>query len=208
MNSSLTKTIVLSALNKFLNMPPMNILTRVAIAFAMMMASSTMAFTVNKYDASRMMFPSQRQRTAITLKSSSSDSFSQDANADVPSSLSASTPGIDLAWRSVPKPLLRIGGKGVSATHARSLAELLDAHTCVKIKINTSKLGSLEEAFGCIRNIVEDETSSSGIELIHVRKSDNMIMVGKSGALEMIRAGEFPPPPPPDKDEDSDHDDE
>jgi hypothetical protein len=101
--------------------------------------------------------------------------------------------------------MLRIGSKGVSATHANSLGELLEAHTCVKVKINTHKLGSLEEAFVCIQNVVVENNSSSNIELIHVRKSDNMIMIGKEGALDMIRAGDFPPPPPV-EDDDADAD--
>jgi RNA-binding protein YhbY len=171
-----------------------------------LMKSITMGFTFHStrpfmaqkhYDvvqkASRA---SQKYEHISTTLHLSADSFDQDTEAqpEAEVSLSASTPGIDAAWRHVGKPLLRIGSKGVSATHARSLGELLDAHTCVKVKINTRKLGSLEEAFGCIEKLMED---NSNIELIHVRKSDNMIMVGKEGSLDMIRAGEFPPPPPP-----------
>lgn len=83
----------------------------------------------------------------------------------------------------------------------------MKAHTCVKIKINTRKFGSLEEVFGSIQELVQQNTSTKAIELIHVRNSDNVIMVGPEGALDMIRAGEFPPPPPPENEDDEDEDD-
>ena len=53
---------------------------------------------------------------------------------------------IEKAWRHVKKPLLRIGGKGVTLKHANSLRELLDAHTVTKVKFIYGKLGTtLEE---------------------------------------------------------------
>ena len=181
------------------------------------MASFTTAFTINTTGSLQQHIHSHRAGNILTIRESSTDSVDQesDPTADTSAStststststpLSASTPGVDLAWRHVSKPMLRIGSKGVSATHANSLGELLEAHTCVKVKINTHKLGSLEEAFVCIQNVVVENNSSSNIELIHVRKSDNMIMIGKEGALDMIRAGDFPPPPPV-EDDDADAD--
>jgi len=101
--------------------------------------------------------------------------------------------GIDKAWRYVPKPLLRIGGKGVSDSHGNSLKELLNAHTAVKVKINSSKLGSLEDVFEILKGQVEKKGDISGVELIHVRKSENTIMLAKKGTMKSIQDGNFPP---------------
>jgi len=51
-------------------------------------------------------------------------------------------PNMELAWRYAKKPLLRIGSKGATLTHGNSLRQLLDAHTVVKVKINTRKFGA------------------------------------------------------------------
>ncbi len=100
--------------------------------------------------------------------------------------------GISRAWRSVPKPLLRIGGKGIAKSHGNSLRELLNAHTVVKVKINSTKLGSLEDAFETIKKVVEESQEFKGVELIHIRKSENTIMLGKAGTMDEIREGTFP----------------
>mmetsp|Transcript_2922 Transcript_2922/g.4418 ORF Transcript_2922/g.4418 Transcript_2922/m.4418 type:complete len:169 (+) Transcript_2922:23-529(+) len=110
-------------------------------------------------------------------------------------------PGVDAAWRHVKKPMLRIGAKGASESHGNSLRELLNAHTVVKVKINTTKLGTLEEVFDTIKALAEKSGKIEGIELVHIRKSDNIIMFGIDGAMNKIRAGEFPPPPPPPREE-------
>ncbi len=102
--------------------------------------------------------------------------------------------GIDKAWRYVPKPLLRIGGKGVADSHGNSLKELLNAHTVVKVKINSDKLGSLEDVFETLKALVVTKGKMSDVELIHVRKSENTILIGKEGTMENIRKGDFPPP--------------
>ena len=127
------------------------------------------------------------------LKMSGEDSFDTRNNGQ--GGLSTDSPGIDAAWRYIKKPLLRIGGKGVSESHGRSLCELLNAHSAVKVKVNTKKLGSLEDAFAVIKELAEKPGKIKGIELIHIRNSDNIIMFGKEGTLDMIRAGEFPPSP-------------
>jgi hypothetical protein len=49
--------------------------------------------------------------------------------------------GAELAWRYAKKPLLRIGVKGATMTHGNSLRQLLEAHTVVKVKVNTQKFG-------------------------------------------------------------------
>lgn len=53
---------------------------------------------------------------------------------------------MELAWRHIKKPLLRIGKNGLSTNHANSLKELLEQHNVVKIKINTNRLGKEEVA--------------------------------------------------------------
>jgi hypothetical protein len=53
-------------------------------------------------------------------------------------------PSIEKAWRHAKKVLLRIGGKGVTATHGNSLRQLLEDHTVVKVKVNTQKYGELK----------------------------------------------------------------
>lgn len=103
--------------------------------------------------------------------------------------------GIDKAWRHAPKPLLRIGGKGVANSHGNSLRELLNAHTVVKVKINSTKLGSLEDVFETLKALVGQSEGFAGVELIHVRNSENTIMIGKEGTMDNIRDGTFPPPP-------------
>jgi RNA-binding protein YhbY len=106
-------------------------------------------------------------------------------------------PRIEKAWRHVKKPLLRIGGKGISDSHGNSLQELLKAHTAVKVKINSTKLGTYEDIFNLLKSVVEKKSDMTGIELIHIRNSENTIMVGLEGTLDNIREGTFPPPPPP-----------
>jgi len=107
---------------------------------------------------------------------------------------------VDEAWRFAPKPLLRIGGKGVSQNHGNSLGELLTAHTVVKVKINSQKLGTPQDVFDILKDFVEKgKANISGIELIHVRKSDNTIMCGLEGTMDRIKAGSFPPEEPPEE---------
>lgn len=98
----------------------------------------------------------------------------------------------ETAWRYVKKPLLRIGGKGVAESHGNSLRELLEAHTCVKVKVNTDKMGSMEEAYEVIREVTE-KSGKIKCELIQCREIEKVILIGKEGAWEMIRAGEYPP---------------
>ena len=47
----------------------------------------------------------------------------------------------------------------------------------MKVKINTNKMGTLEEAFEILKKLTEDSGGESRIELIKVRTSQNIIMV-------------------------------
>ena len=49
---------------------------------------------------------------------------------------------IEKAWRYAKKPLLSIGAKGATFAHGNSLRQLLESHTIVKVKVNTSKFGT------------------------------------------------------------------
>mmetsp|Transcript_21178 Transcript_21178/g.32182 ORF Transcript_21178/g.32182 Transcript_21178/m.32182 type:complete len:159 (+) Transcript_21178:144-620(+) len=109
--------------------------------------------------------------------------------------------GLETAWRYVKKPLLRIGGKGLSDTIGNSLCELLNAHTAVKVKVNTNKLGSLEDVFEDMKLLVESSGKIKGVELLQFRNVENTIMFGLEGTQELIRTGLYPPPPPIDEDE-------
>lgn len=109
--------------------------------------------------------------------------------------------GLETAWRYVKKPLLRVGGKGLSDKIGNSLCELLNAHTAVKVKVNTNKLGSLEDVFEDMKKLVESSGKIKGVELLQFRDVENTIMFGKEGTQELIRTGLYPPPPPSDEDE-------
>jgi len=108
---------------------------------------------------------------------------------------------IEKAWRHVKKPLLRVGGKGVTLKHANSLRELLAAHTVTKVKFNCGKLGTtLEEVAMLLKDTADDASlGNDKIELIRMNGSDGngIVLFGRSGAMEMISNGSFPPPPPP-----------
>lgn len=103
------------------------------------------------------------------------------------------------AWQHAKKPLLRIGGKGATKSHGNSLRQLLDQHTVVKVKVNPSAFedNSLLNAFEELKQLAVDSGANDGLELIHIRTSDKVILFGKEGTLDLIDAGSFPPPPPP-----------
>lgn len=106
------------------------------------------------------------------------------------------------AWLHAKKPLLRIGGKGATKTHGNSLRELLDQHTVVKVKVNTGPYdGSLESAFEALKILAVESGADAGLELIHIKTSENTILFGKEGALDSMDAGDFPPPPKEEKEE-------
>ena len=173
----------------------------------------TNAFVISPKTLNAETANTRRIHTSTPICMATDDSFDSSGDDETPSN-TAATPGIDAAWRHVKKPMLRIGGKGTTETHGNSLRELLNAHTAVKVKVNTHKLGSLEDAFEEIKALTEKSGKIKGIELIHVRPSDNMILFGLEGTLDLINAGDYPPPPPPpyvpgqkkDKEEDKDED--
>lgn len=84
----------------------------------------------------------------------------------------------------------------MAKSHANSLCELLLAHTVVKVKINTNKLGSWTDVFDTLKQSTEETGKIEGLEMIHYRPSENMLLVGRKGSLKMIDNGEFPPPLP------------
>jgi RNA-binding protein YhbY len=105
---------------------------------------------------------------------------------------------MERAWRHSKKPLLRVGAKGATLSHGNSLRQLLQAHTAVKVKVNTQPFrGDLREAFERIRALAEESGAPPGIECIQLRERDGVIMFGMPGTSERITSGDFPPPPPP-----------
>jgi RNA-binding protein YhbY len=48
---------------------------------------------------------------------------------------------MEKVWRYVKKPLISVGGKGVTNKHGNSLRQLLDDHTAVKVKFNLKAFG-------------------------------------------------------------------
>lgn len=128
-----------------------------------------------------------------------SSSFASDSSDDettqhlpIPSS---SNPAVEKAWKYVKKPLLRVGAHGVGTSHGNSLRELLNAHTIVKVKVNSISLGSLEQVFHILKDHAEKAGAPSGMELLMSKASANTILIGMPGSLERIKNGEFPPAP-------------
>lgn len=100
---------------------------------------------------------------------------------------------LERAWRSVPKPLLSIGAKGASLSHGNSLKQLLEAHSIVKVKVNTKQFDkSLRVASDALKKLVVEAGMEQEPELLHVRESDKLILMGLPGMREKIEAGEFP----------------
>lgn len=104
---------------------------------------------------------------------------------------------MERTWRHVKKPLLRIGAKGASASHGNSLRQLLDDHTVVKVKINTSMYnGDLETAFESLKELAVTSGASSDMELLQCRAAEQVILVSLPGTRKRIESGDFPPPKP------------
>mmetsp|Transcript_22516 Transcript_22516/g.64765 ORF Transcript_22516/g.64765 Transcript_22516/m.64765 type:complete len:211 (+) Transcript_22516:119-751(+) len=137
---------------------------------------------------------------AIHSSSASSDDFADDGAAGA--ALAPLSGNRQKAWQHARKPLLRLGGQGAKLSHGNSLRELLDQHTVVKVKVNPGPFGgSLLRAFEALKALAVESGADEGLELVHVRTSENVIMFGRAGALAVIDAGEFPPPPPPPREE-------
>ena len=106
-------------------------------------------------------------------------------------------PAMERTWRHVKKPLLRIGAKGASASHGNSLRQLLEDHTVVKVKINTSMYnGDLETAFESLKELAVNSGASSDMELLQSRVAEQVILVSLPGTRKRIESGDFPPPKP------------
>lgn len=105
---------------------------------------------------------------------------------------------MERVWRSVKKPLLRIGARGATAKHGNSLRQLLDDHTAVKVKINTAPYGGdLETAFDTLKQLAVASGAAPDLELLQCRAGEQIILVGLPGTRKRIEAGDYPPPPPP-----------
>lgn len=131
------------------------------------------------------------QRTALWF----SDDEVVDNPTEVPSESARELNAMERTWRSVKKPMVRIGSKGTALSHGNSLRELLNAHTVVKVKVNNSRI-PLEETFAVLKEFAVQSGASQEIEMIQARDKEKIILVGLPGTMEKIENGLFPPPPP------------
>jgi hypothetical protein len=88
---------------------------------------------------------SKFEHTWILCSSNSEDSL-DGTERNAPSHKESNRSNLEKTWRYVKRPLLRIGGKGITLTHGNSLRELLQAHTVVKVKVNSPKYGKITPA--------------------------------------------------------------
>lgn len=112
---------------------------------------------------------------------------------ETPSESTRELNAMERTWRSVKKPMVRIGSKGTALSHGNSLRELLNAHTVVKVKVNNSRI-PLEETFAVLKEFAVQSGASQEIELIQARDKEKIILVGLPGTLEKIENGSYPPP--------------
>ena len=111
-------------------------------------------------------------------------------------------PAMERTWRYAKKPLLRVGAKGASASHGNSLRQLLEDHTVVKVKINTSLYnGDLETAFESLKQLAVNSGASPDMELLQSRAAEQIILVSLPGTRKRVEQGDFPPPEPSTQDE-------
>jgi hypothetical protein len=106
--------------------------------------------------------------------------------------------GMEKAWRYIKKPLLSIGSKGASASHGNSLRQLLQSHKAVKVKVVNTQVfpvPTLDGAFEQLRDLAVAAGAPPGIELLQVRVSERILLIGWPGMREQIGTGEFPPAP-------------
>ena len=75
-------------------------------------------------------------------------------------------------WRSIPGPLLTVGSKGVTDSHARSLEDLLRGHTRVRVKFSSDRLdaAAMAQAF-----LAQSQTLASGAELLLVKRRECLL---------------------------------
>jgi hypothetical protein len=105
---------------------------------------------------------------------------------------------MELAWRYAKKPLISIGARGVAPSHANSLRAMVAAHTVVKVK--SRHPAGLQASFDRLAMLLsDDQLPGGGLELLHQREADGVLLIGGAGTRELIESGKFPPPPPPPK---------
>lgn len=96
---------------------------------------------------------------------------------------------MEKTWRSLKKPLISIGAKGVSQSHGNSLRQLLEAHTAIKVKVRGLPL---ETAFDQLVDAAQSVGAPGNLELLQSRSSDAIMMIGLPGTRERIAEGTFP----------------
>jgi len=70
-----------------------------------------------------------------------------------------------------------------------------DSLMLVDLKQPNALVGTLENAFECLRDLAVENGASEGIEMIQIREKDKIILFGLPGTMEKMKKGSFPPPP-------------
>jgi RNA-binding protein YhbY len=139
--------------------------------------------------------PKRMRRFASIEVNGDKSSDSTSAGQEQKSAASPSTNNMERAWRYARKPLLSIGAQGAKLSHGNSLRQLLDAHTVVKVKVNTQTTSSnLETAFEILRDLAVESGASPDLECLQCRKSERILFIGLPGTRQRIEQGDFPPP--------------
>lgn len=97
-------------------------------------------------------------------------------------------------WRKPKKELLRIGQSGVTASHIRSLQDLVGHHTIVRVKCNSSGGGSYEELTKLGEQLVAvagdgQAAQGRGLRLLGVRPSTKLLLVGDAEFVDGLPKG-------------------
>lgn len=74
-------------------------------------------------------------------------------------------------YNSIDKSLLTVGSKGIAPSHINSLAELLNSHERVRVKIASDKMNIIEIS----KVFIEDPLLQGKAELLEIRKREFMI---------------------------------
>ncbi|KAG5175380.1 hypothetical protein JKP88DRAFT_228902 [Tribonema minus] len=92
---------------------------------------------------------------------------------------------IEELWRKPKKELLKIGQGGVTASHVRSLTDLVQHHTIVRVKVNT-KGASYEDCLALGQALVSGEGEERGLRLVGVRPSTRLLLVGEAAFIDRL----------------------
>ena len=116
---------------------------------------------------------------------------------------------LELAWRSIKRPLLSISQKkGITPKHITNFATLLSDHKIMKVKfsgLKETEEGNRDESLKEVISKILGENANN-VEVLRLQPSDGMILFGLEGMTEQVRSGKhrvkvkrkgwLPKPPP------------